>query len=170
MKRGFVLGAVFGALVALGSGLAIAFLPTTPTWTLWRLTLALDSGDFPEVTKLIDLPAVALNAMGDLGDSGGSSDETQGIPMSQLATALFSGDRIGTVFDDPDRPVEITPTEFLAAWWSMERQGARAKLTLKAGKHRVRLDLEQRQDLRWKIVSVSPLRALLRIEPARDPA
>ncbi|MBM4265272.1 MAG: DUF2939 domain-containing protein [Deltaproteobacteria bacterium] len=167
MRRGSVWGIALGAAVALGLGVAIALLPTTPTWALWRLTVALDDGDVDELTRLVDVPAVTLRAVHDLQnqDSGGPK-----IDLGRLAKAVLSGERVGTIFDDPDHPLEVTPSDFLAAWWGMRREEGTATLTLEAGGKKLDLILEQRSDLDWKVVGVSPIGALLRIEPPSDRA
>jgi hypothetical protein len=169
MRRGFVWGIALGAAVALALGISLALLPTTPTWALWRLTTALDRGDVNELSKLVDVPAVTLRAVHDLQnqnqDSGGRT-----VDLGRLAMAILSGERVGTIFDDPDHPLEVTPRDFLAAWWGMRRDGETATLTLEAGGKKLDLILEQRNDLDWKVVGVSPIGALLRIESPADRA
>src|SRR6185369_12282620 len=122
MRRGFVLGIALGAAVALGLGIGLAVVPTTPTWALWRLTLALDRGDVRALSEVVDVPAVTLRAVQDL--QRGSSDRS--VDLGRLAMAFLSGERVRTVFDDPDHPLDIAPTDFLAAWWSMQRDGGTA--------------------------------------------
>lgn len=167
MRRGFVWGIALGAAVALALGISLAVLPTTPTWALWRLAAALDRGDVEELGKLVDVPAVTLRAVHDLQnqDSGGRT-----IDLGRLAMAILSGERVGTIFDDPDHPLEVTPRDFLAAWWGMRREDGTATLTLEAGGKKLDLILEQRSNLDWKVVGVSPIGALLRIEPPADRA
>jgi hypothetical protein len=162
MRRGWIIGLAIGALLSLGLGVALALLPATPTWTLWQITRALDRRDVDALSELIDFPKVAASAMGELQDEAndhGLSD------LGRLALSLLSGARLRTIFDDPDRPLDVTPADFLAAWWSMEREGDRATLHLKAGGDTFDLILEQQGHERgWRIVGVRPLRALFRIE------
>ena len=166
MQRGFVAGIAVGATAALGLGLGIAMLPTTPTWALWQLTLALDRGDVGELTRMVDVPAVTLRAVHDLQSEDQRSE--QDVDLGRLARAFLAGDRVRTVFDDPDHPLDVTASDFLAAWWSMRRENHVATLTLQAGDRRLDLILEQRNDLEWKVVGVSPIGALLRIEERGD--
>lgn len=168
MQRGFIVGTALGATVALGIGLALAVLPTTPTYALWELTLALDRGDVSELTRMVDVPAVTLRAMSDLQSDSGRRE--QDVDFGRLARAFLAGDKIGTIFDDPEQPLEVTPSDFLAAWWSMRRDEGRATLTLQAGDRQLDLILEQRNNLEWKVVGVSPIGSLLRIEEVRDTA
>lgn len=168
MQRGFVAGIAVGATVALGLGVSLALVPTTPTWALWRLTTALDRGDVGELSRMVDVPAVTLRAVHDLQNDpppGGQS-----VDLGRLALAFLSGERVRTVFDDPDHPLEVTASDFLAAWWSMRRDDGMATLTLRAGDRRLDLILEQTKDLQWKVVGVSPIGALLRIEEPSDSA
>ncbi len=166
MQRGFIAGIALGATVAIGLGLGLAMVPTTPTWALWRLTLALDRGDVSELTQMVDVPAVTLRAVHDLQTDGG--DGGRSVDFGRLARAFLSGDRVRTVFDDPDHPLEVSASDFVAAWWSMRRDEGMATLTLEAGDRRLDLILEQRADLEWKVVGVSPIGALLRIEERGD--
>jgi len=166
MRRGFVVGIALGATLALGLGVGLALLPTTPTWTLWKLTRALDRGDVRELTHMVDVPAVTLRAVRDLQRP--PEADTPSIDLGRLALALLSGDRVRTVFDDPDHPLDVGAADFLAAWWSMRRDGSTATLTLTAGERHLDLILEQRGDLAWKVVGVSPIGALLRIEEQGD--
>ncbi len=166
MQRGFIAGIALGATIALALGLGLAMIPTTPTWALWQLTLALDRGDVSELTRMVDVPAVTFRAVHDL--QADSSDGPQGIDLGRLAQAFLAGDRVRTVFDDPDHPLEVGATDFLSAWWSMRRDDGIATVTLEAGDRRLDLILEQRTDLEWKVVGVSPIGALLRIEERSD--
>jgi len=166
MQRGFVAGIALGATVALGVGLGLALVPTTPTWALWQLTLALDRGDVSELTRMVDVPAVTLRAVHDLQNDPTKNDES--VDLGRLALAFLSGERVRTVFDDPDHPLEVTASDFLAAWWSMRRDDGTATLSLQAGDRRLDLIMEQRDDLQWKVVGVSPIGALLRIEESGD--
>lgn len=166
MQRGFIAGTALGATLALAVGLGLSALPTTPTWALWELTLALDRGDVAELTRMVDIPAVTLRAVNDLQSDSGRQE--QDVDFGRLARAFLSGDKVRTVFDDPDRPLEVTASDFLEAWWSMSRNDGVATLTLQAGDRRLHLILEQRNDLEWKVVGVSPIGALLRIEERGD--
>ncbi|MDG2303713.1 MAG: hypothetical protein P8R42_03490 [Candidatus Binatia bacterium] len=166
MQRGFIVGIALGASVALGLGLGLSLVPTTPTWALWRLTLALDRGDVGELTHMVDVPAITFRAVHDLQNDPKGSD--QDVDLGRLALAFLSGERVRTVFDDPDHPLEVTASDFLEAWWSMRRDDDKATITLQAGDRRIDLILEQRNDLAWKVVGVSPIGALLRIEERGD--
>lgn len=166
MGRGFAAGIAVGSGIALALGLGLAFVPTTPTWALWQLTWALDRGDVGELTRVVDVPAVTLRAVSDLQKN--PEDQPKGLDLGRLAVAFLSGERVRTIFDDPDHPLEVTATDFLAAWWSMERRDGTATLTLEAGDRRLDLILQQQNDLEWKVVGVSPIGALLRIEERGD--
>ena len=160
MGRGFWLGVAMGALACVGFGLGLAFVPTTPTWTLWQLTRALDQNDLDTLTRLVDLPAVAINALDDLT----GQTQPDGIPLDRLAGAMLSGRKVRTVFNDPEHPLKVTAPDLLAAWWHMRREGNRAQLDLRAGDRSVHLVLRKGADLQWKVVGIRPLGALLRIE------
>ena len=160
MRRSLWAAFAAGALLSVGLGLAIAVLPSTPTWALWRLTRAIDQRDTEALQALVDVPAVVANALeddaGGLGGLGG---------LGELALTVLRGGRVGTAFDDPG--VEIGARDFLAAWWTLERTGDSARLTLPLGERSVHLDLGRGPDLRWRVTAISPLDALLRIEPPR---
>jgi hypothetical protein len=160
MRRSLLVAFVAGALLSVGLGIAIALLPTTPTWALWRLTVAIDQRDTEALQSMVDVPAVVSNALKeDLGELGGLGG------IGELALTVFRGGRVRTAFDDPG--VEIGASDFLAAWWTLERNGDSARLTLPVGERPIHLDLGRGPDLRWRVTAVSPLDALLRIEPPR---
>ena len=170
MRRGFGIGIALGALLSIGLGAALALLPSTPTWALWEITSAIDRKDIRTLSDMIDLPAVTARAVdefqSDPDAKGGGAAE-----LGKMALALLTGAKVRTVFDDPDRPLEVTASDFLSAWWGMRREGDLATLTLEAGDKKFDLILEQKHDLSWKIVGVQPLRDLLRIEtPTKENA
>lgn len=163
MRPGFRIGVVLGAIVSLASGLSVALLPTTPTWTLWKLTLAIDNRDTGEILDLVDIPRVASRTLDELAQ--GNTRTADGLDLAGMALELMAGARVRTVFDDPGHQVRITPGEFLDAWWSMEREGPEARMTLDAAGQPVELLLSEGPDLRWRIVGITPLAALLRVTP-----
>jgi hypothetical protein len=162
MRRGFLVGIVTGVIVSLGLGLTVAFLPSTPTWALWRLTRAIDQRDTSEITALIDIPAVASRALVEF--SSGRVRTSEGLDLGDLALELMAGGQVRTVFDDPHNRIRITPEEFLHAWWHMRREGAFAYLTIDAAGQNVDLILQEGPRLRWNIVGIAPLAALLRVD------
>lgn len=166
MRGGFVLGVATGALACIGVGLGLAFLPATPTWTLWQLARALDRNDVAALTQLVDLPTVAMHALDDLTREPGEGS----VPLERLAGAILSGRKVTTVFDDPENPLEVTGHDLFAAWWNMRRVGDTARLDLRAGDRNVHLILAEGTDLRWKIVGIRPVGALLRIHKESDQA
>ena len=113
--------------MALALGWGIALLPATPTYALWQLTRAIDRGDVAEASDLIDIPAMTLHALNDLQQSPAEPEAP--VDLGRLARAVLSGERIRTVFDDPDHPQKMTLADFLSAWWGMRREGPRATLT-----------------------------------------
>lgn len=154
MRPGFRAGFVLGGLASLGLGIAAATLPGTPTWALWRLVRALDRHDAAEIQACVDLPAVVAHALADGTEDAGD--------LERLALAALRGERIETVLEDP--AISIGPIEVAAAWWSIERSGDRAALELRLGPGRtVRLGLARDSGSRWRVTSVAPLAALLRI-------
>ena len=160
MRPGFRAGFLLGAIASLGLGLAAATLPGTPTWTLWRLARALDRHDAAEVQACVDLPAMVANALAE------GTDAADGL--ERIAIAALRGEPIETVLED--REVSIGPVEIAAAWWSIERSGDRARLELRLGPGRVvRLGLERGRDGTWRVTSVAPLSALLRVTRERAP-
>lgn len=162
MRRPLVVAFAAGALFSLGAGIAIAVLPSTPTWALWRLTVAIDEQDTEALQALVDVPAVVTHALQqDLGALGGLGG------LGDIALTVLRGGRVRTAFDDPG--VEVGVGDFLKAWWTLERDGDAARLTLLLGARPVHLDLGRGPDLRWRVVGISPLDALLRIEPPKDP-
>lgn len=151
MRRPVVFALAAGALCSLGLGIAVALLPSTPTWALWRLTVAIDERDAAAIESMVDVPAVVAHALEqDLGGLGAA------------ALTLLQGGRVRTAFDEPG--VEVSAADFLAAWWSLERDGESARLALPLGHREVQVDLRRGADLRWRITGVAPLEALLRIE------
>jgi hypothetical protein len=158
MRRPIVVAFAAGALLSLGAGVAIAMLPSTPTWALWRLTVAIDERDAEALQALVDVPAVVTHALQqDLGELGGLGG------LGDIALTVLRGGRVRTAFDDPG--VEVGVSDFLAAWWTLERDGDSARFTLQLGARPVHLDLGRGPDLRWRVTAVSPLDALLRIDP-----
>lgn len=163
MRAGFRIGIVLGAILSLALGLSIALLPTTPTWALWRLTLAIDQRNTDEILGLIDIPQVAGRTLDEL--AAGNTRTADGLDLTGMALELMAGGRVHTVFDDPENRIRITPGEFFDAWWGMRREGPYAILTMDAAGRPVELLLAEGPDLRWKIVGISPLAALLRVTP-----
>jgi hypothetical protein len=149
-----VLAFVAGAVCSLGLGIAIALLPSTPTWALWRLTVAIDERDTEALQAMVDVPAVVTSAL---------EQDIEGLGAAALT--LLQGGRVRTAFDEPG--LEISARDFLAAWWSLERSGRKARLELPLGERRVQVELTRGADLRWRISAVAPLDALLRIEAPR---
>jgi hypothetical protein len=162
MRRGFWGGIVVGVAVSLGLGLTVALLPSTPTWALWRLTHAIDQRNTDEITALIDIPEVASRALAQF--SSGQARTSEGLDLGSLALALMAGGQIRTVFDDPQNRSRITPEKFLDAWWHMRREDRLAYLTIDADGQDIDLILEEGPSLRWRIVGISPLAALLRVD------
>lgn len=167
MSRGNLIAVTVGLLLSVLIGFSIAVLPSTPTWTLWRLTQAIDSRDTDELSRLIDIPAVASRTIEELTSTGHRGPE--GLNLGSLALALLDGGKVRTVFDDPENRIRITPGEFLDAWWNMRREGKLAYLTIDAAGQPVDLIFAD-VDLRWQIVGVSPVTALLRVDQARTPS
>lgn len=179
MRRGFVVGALSGALLALGLGAAIALVPTTPTWALWQIKSALDRNDLPALRGMVDFPALAARALAELADGGetrgpagggkaggtGGPASEPGLDLREAAFALLSGGKLLTVFNDPDRPLKLGARDFFAAWWSMRREGDVARLSMDASGREVSLVLERDSSGQWRIVGVTPLSALIRVKP-----
>ena len=113
MRRGFVVGAVVGAVLSLAVGIGAAVLPSTPTWALWRLKTAIDRNDTQEMSAMVDVASVTQRAVDELDGRNG------GLDLGQLAAVLIDGGKVVTVFTDPDHPLEITGGDVLAAWWGM---------------------------------------------------
>jgi hypothetical protein len=152
MRRPVGIAFALGALSSLALGLWVAMLPSTPTWALWRLTVAIDRRDAAALQAMVDVPAVITSALQqDLG-----SFET-------AALSVLRGGKVRTAFDDPG--VKVSAGDFLSAWWSLERDGDSAHLELPLGDREVRVDLGLGADLRWRITGVAPLEALLRFDP-----
>jgi len=158
MRRGFVVGAVAGGLVSIAIGLTVALLPTTPTWALWRIKSALDRRDVGELTEMVDFAAVTQRALTELDDA------SNGLDAGKVARALLSGGKVMTVFNDPDQPLRITAGDVVAAWWGMRREDDLAYFTLPTGDRQVDLILGRAPDLRWRIVGVTPLTALIKVK------
>ncbi|MEW6272995.1 MAG: DUF2939 domain-containing protein [Thermodesulfobacteriota bacterium] len=158
MRRGFLVGAVAGGVLSLAVGLIAALLPTTPTWTLWRIKSALDRHDVAELTEIVDFAAVTQRALTELDDG------PQGLDVGKAAMALLSGGKVLTVFNDPERPLRITAGDVVTAWWGMRREGDLAYLTLPTGDRPVDLVLGRAPDLRWRIVGITPLAALIKVK------
>ncbi len=161
MRRGFVAGVVLGAILSVGLGVTLAILPTTPTWALWRIKVAADDEDVRALGEMVDLTAVAQRALADLTSDDA---EKRGLDLGRFAVALLSGGKVSTVFNDPERPIRVTAGDVLEAWWGMRRDGDLAYVTLPAGDRPIDLVLGRGADLRWRIVGVTPLDALIRVE------
>lgn len=167
MRRGFVAGAVLGAILSVGLGVTLAVLPTTPTWALWRIKVAADDEDVRALGEMVDLTAVAQRALAELASDDA---EERGLDLGRLAVAVLSGGKVVTVFNDPERPIRVTAGDVLEAWWGMRRDGDLAYVTLPAGERPIDLVLGRGADLRWRIVGVTPLDALIRVEMPRSEA
>lgn len=172
-RRGFALGLLAGAIGALSIGWLAATVPDSPTWALWSMKRALDVHDVATVNRMVDWSAVVMSAAGDLQHDG--IDGLEGAlgkkgDLGQLALGLLQGDRIRTVFDDPDRPVRLDTRNFVSAWWHMERNGDLARFRLPVGDQQVTLSMRRERDGEWRIVGLSPLGALLRVKKRKtDP-
>ena len=135
MRRGFVVGAAVGAVLSLALGVTAAMLPATPTWALWRLKTAVDRNDAEELSAMVDIASVTQRAVNELDGKEGRLD------LGQLAGVVLGGGKVTTVFNDPDRPLEISGGDVFAAWWGMRRDGDLAYVTLPAGERPVDLIL-----------------------------
>ncbi|MDG1402019.1 MAG: hypothetical protein P8K76_09840 [Candidatus Binatia bacterium] len=162
MKRGFWLGTACGVLLSVLLGLGAAALPLTPTWTLVRLTQAIDTRNTTEISRLIDFTAVAQRGLNEI--ARGDLQTSEGFGIGAIALTLLEGGRIRTIFDDPVEPASITPSEFAHAWWGMRRDGPFARLTLTPKGLPVDLTLAPGPGGRWRIVGIEPLAGLLRLE------
>jgi hypothetical protein len=162
MKQGFLVGAVLGAATAIALGIALAVLPTTPTWTFWEIKRALDLHEYDKLRELIDFKSVAANAVSDVASN--ASGAAAGLDFGRLARALINGGKVMTVFNDPEHPVRLDWRQFVAAWWGMERDGPSARLHFDADGQRVTLTLGRTDDSHWRIVGLAPLGALLRVK------
>jgi len=167
MRRGFVAGAVAGAVLSLGVGVLVAVLPTTPTWALWRIKVAADDDDYRALGEMVDLNAVVQRALAELSSGDGGEDA---LDLGKIALAMLSGGKVVTVFDDPEHPLEITAGDVFDAWWRMRRDGDLAYVTLPAGDRTIDVVLGRGADLRWRIVGVTPLDALIRVRQPRRAA
>ena len=148
-----------GAALSLAVGVFAAVLPTTPTWALWRLKVALDGNDAQELSAMVDIASVTQRAVNELDGSKG------GFDLGQLAAAYFSGDQVMTVFNDPEKPLEITGREVLAAWWGMRHEGDLVYVTLPAGEQPIDLILGNQPNRGWRIVGITPINALIKVKP-----
>jgi hypothetical protein len=164
MRRGFVAGAVVGAVLSIGLGALVAVLPTTPTWALWRIKNAADADDYRALGEMVDLNAVVQRGLAEVSSEDGREDA---LDLGKVALALLSGGKVVTVFNDPEHPLEITAGDVLNAWWGMRRDGDLAYVTLPAGDRTIDVVLGRGADLRWRIVGVTPLDALIRVRPGR---
>ena len=159
MRRGFVAGAVAGGALALAIGVFAAVLPSTPTWALWRIKTAVDRNDTEELSALVDIASVTQRAVTELDGAKG------GLDLGQIAAAYFSGGQVMTVFNDPEKPLEITGGDVLQAWWGMHHEGDLVYLTLPAGDRSIDLILGNQPKRGWRIVGVTPISALLTVKP-----
>ena len=158
MRRGFVAGAAVGAALSITVGMLAAVLPSTPTWALWRLKSAIDANDGEQISRLVDIASVTQHAVDEL-------DGRNGLDLGQLAAVVMGGGKVTTVFTDPDHPLEITGGDVLAAWWGMRREGDLAYVTLPTGEKDVDLILGNQPSKGWRIVGITPITALLRVQP-----
>lgn len=158
MRRGFVAGAIAGAVLSVAVGVFAALLPTTPTWALWRLKTAIDANDAEQIGRMVDVASVTQRAVDEL-------DGRNGLDLGQLAAVVIGGGKVTTVFTDPEHPLEITGGDVLAAWWGMRREGDLAYLTLPTGEKDVDLILGNQPSKGWRIVGITPITALLRVQP-----
>src|SRR5262249_3356446 len=104
MRKALLLGA---ALACIGFGSLIARLPSTPTWTLLQIKLALDRRDTARLRDLVDLAAVAAHALSDLDSSKDAPGGRSGPTLGEIAGTVLSGGKLVTVFNDPDHPLRI---------------------------------------------------------------
>ena len=163
MKAGFWPGVILGGALAIGLGLGIAILPTTPTWALWDIKRALDRNDVAALRARVDLTAVTLRAVSEFG-SGDGDGGAAGIDLKQIGSTLLGGGKVLTVFNDPERPLRLDARDFVSAWWNMRREGNLAYLTIDADGDDVSLVLG-RDGSEWRVVGVTPISALLRVKP-----
>ena len=163
MRGGFWLGTACGITLSVLLGLSAAALPLTPSWTLFRLTRAIETHDTAEISSLIDFSSVAQRGLDEI--ARGDLQTSEGFGIGAVALALLEGRRIRTIFDDPNQPIQISPGDFSRAWWSMEREGSIARMTLSPLGKPVYLTMEPDARGRWRIIGVEPLAGLLRLEP-----
>jgi len=159
MRRGFVVGAMAGAVLSLAVGVFAAVLPFTPTWALWRLKVAVDRNDVQELSAMVDIASVTQRAVTELDGSKG------GLDLGQLAKVYFSGGQVLTVFNDPDKPLHISGRDVLGAWWGMRRDGDLAYMTVPTGEQPVDLILGNQPNRGWRIVGITPITALIKVRP-----
>jgi len=165
MRRGFLPGIVVGAALALAVGFSIALVPTTPTWTLWRIKRALDRKDTGELQQLVDLRQATVRAVGELTSGSNPAGEAGGeIDYRGIASALLGGGKVYTVFNDPEHPVRLDAGDFLSAWWGMRREGGEAKVAVELDGRPVSLVLGRSDDGSWRVVGLTPLSALIRVK------
>ena len=163
MKGGFWLGTVCGVTLSILLGLSAAALPLTPSWTLVRLAWAIDTRDTGEISTLIDFPAVAQRGLHEI--ARGDLQTSEGFGIGTVALALLEGQRIRTIFDDPDQRIEMGLGEFSRAWWGMQHDGPVARLTLTPRGKPVHLTMAPNAEGRWRIIGIDPLAGLLRLAP-----
>jgi hypothetical protein len=163
MRRGFLPGIAVGAAGALAIGFALALLPTTPTWTLWQIKRALDRNDVAELQRLVDVPQAASRALTELA-TGSTEAVGEDVDYRSIARALFKGGKVYTVFNDPEHPLRLDAGDFLAAWWNMRREGDEAHLTVDVDGRPVSLVLARGDDGRFRVVGLTPLSALIRVD------
>ena len=158
MRRGFVAGALVGAVLSIAVGVFAAVLPSTPTWALWRLKSAIDANDTEQIGKMVDIASVTQRAVDEL-------DGRNGLDLGQLAAVVMGGGKVTTVFTDPEHPLEITGGDIFSAWWGMRRDGDLAYFTLPTGEKTVDLVLGNQPSKGWRIVGITPITALLKVQP-----
>jgi len=159
MRRGFLFGALAGGVLSLALGVFAAVLPSTPTWALWRLKVAVDRNDVQELSAMVDIASVTQRAVSELDGRNG------GLDLGQLAKVYFSGGRVLTVFNDPDKPLRITGRDVFEAWWGMRRDGDLAYMTVPTGEQPVDLILGNQPKRGWRIVGITPITALIKVKP-----
>jgi Protein of unknown function (DUF2939) len=167
MRRGFLAGMAFGGAIALALGFSLAMLPTTPTWTLWRIKRALDRNDTAELQQLVDVPQAASRALGEIA-SGGGGGAGEPIDYRGIAAALLGRGKVYTVFNDPENPLRIDAADLVGAWWGMRREGDEAHLSLDVDGRPVSLVFAQAENGEWRVVGLTPLSALIRVKPPRE--
>jgi hypothetical protein len=162
MRKAFLLAA---AVACVGLGFQLARLPSTPTWTLWQIKQALDHRDTARLRDLVDLPAVAAHALSDLD----ASREGGGPTLGEIAGTVLGGGKLVTVFNDPDHPLRIGAGDLIGAWWRMRESDGQAMVPLDVGQSEVTLLLGKQADGTYRVVGITPLRALLRTKAKNEP-
>lgn len=165
MRGGFWLGTACGVTLSVLLGLSAAALPLTPSWTLLRLTRAIDTHDTAEISSLIDFSSVAQSGLDEI--ARGDLQTSEGFGIGAVALALLEGHRIRTIFDDPNQPIRISPGDVSRAWWGMKREGLIARMTLSPLGKPVHLTMRPDARGHWRIIGIEPLAGLLRLEPAQ---